>query len=1105
VPEGNSVAMAHVILFVDDEAEVLALLRKTFPHQEGYVTLTAGSGEEALAILDKFEVDLLVTDQRMPGMSGTDLVARARQRWPDLTAILLTAYTDPKDIVEAINRGQVYRYLTKPWDNADLRQTVLRALEQVQLKRDRARLHAELERRFAALLAATDVARDVGVAESPLALVERLVERLPRIVPCDVVAALLVPEGSPPLLLIRPVTTLAEPALLQVKEGVLAAWRERGGPAVDEGALQVRVSGGGTGLAPPGAFVSRLTLPVQLDGSPAGLVVLESTTPDAFGEGDARVLDVLVNELGSSLRAFAAKVQGERHRLERVVESMADGLLVATLGSEEVIANPAARRMLGAPLARPLSVRWLKEALGFYPFDLVRGLDPGVAGKAFVTEEVHLLDRTLSSIVSPVVEGDGRLSGVAVVLRDVTEQKRLEERKEEFVQVVSHELRTPLTAVTGALDLLLGGLAGELQQKQLRYLKMARDSTERLNALVDELLDLARLAKGKMSMEAEVTYLDELVRTTAERYQPAAAEKGQQLVAEIPRDPVRIVADPARLGQVLSNLLTNAVKFTPDNGIIRLRLFTSPAVRGLVGFSVWNNGDAIPEADLERIFEKFEQARTERTRRVRGTGLGLSISRGIVEAHGGSIWAESTPGEGVQFVAVLPLDPPEPPPADGRPALTPPPQEPAPVVIVEDRDTALLVKGILRRRGLRGYAAGTAEETLAVARRVRPRLVVYDPRLPALAGMPIGDLLHHDPETRDAVLLAFSAPEAREAAFRAGAEGFVAKPAEPDALAEAAEGLVRRGRPSGQRVLVVDDDPAIRAICVDVLTSHGYEVDEAGTCAEARRLVHERRPELLLVDVQLPDGDGFSLLEGLQSERGGEPFAAVFLTARGEIADKTRGLRIGADDYLTKPFDAQELVARIDAVLRRREAALHASPMTRLPGNRAIEREVERRLQAQVPFALSYLDLDNLKAFNDTYGYAKADGVVLQTARILTDVLAAHGGEESFLGHVGGDDFVILTVPERAEKVCKEAIAAFDRVIPLYYDREDRERGYIEAKDRYGTRRRFPILSLSIATVMATPGRFRQHAEVARVAAELKQRAKRMPGSVHLVDDGAAA
>jgi diguanylate cyclase (GGDEF)-like protein len=166
---------------------------------------------------------------------------------------------------------------------------------------------------------------------------------------------------------------------------------------------------------------------------------------------------------------------------------------------------------------------------------------------------------------------------------------------------------------------------------------------------------------------------------------------------------------------------------------------------------------------------------------------------------------------------------------------------------------------------------------------------------------------------------------------------------------------------------------------------------------------------------------------------------------------------------------------------------------------------VERRLQARVPFALSYLDLDNLKAYNDTYGYAKADGVVLQTAGILRDVVTQRGGEQAFLGHVGGDDFVVLTGPERADEVCREIIAAFDRVIPLYYDREDRERGYIEAADRYGTRRHFPILTVSIATVIVPPGRFAQHSELARVAADLKGRAKRVAGSVHLVDDGRAS
>jgi DNA-binding response OmpR family regulator len=380
---------------------------------------------------------------------------------------------------------------------------------------------------------------------------------------------------------------------------------------------------------------------------------------------------------------------------------------------------------------------------------------------------------------------------------------------------------------------------------------------------------------------------------------------------------------------------------------------------------------------------------------------------------------------------------------------------------------------------------------------------VWDPLLPALTGVPLAEIIRHDADTRRAAVLALSPPLGRELAFRGGADAFLEKPAAAAALAEAARGLAQRGRPAGARVLVVDDDPAIRAICAAVLRGHAYDVDEAESCAEARRLVVERRPQIVLVDVALPDGDGFSLLEGLAEERAAEPFAAVFVSARGEVADKVRGLRIGADDYLTKPFDAEELVARVDAVLRRREAALLASPMTRLPGGRAIDQEVERRIEAQVPFALSYVDLDNLKAFNDTYGYAKADGVVLQTAGILRDVVAHRGGEGSFIGHVGGDDFVLLTAADRAEPVCREIIATFDRVIPLYYDREDRERGFIEAADRYGTRRRFPILSLSIATVLARPGRFAQHADLARAAAEVKARAKRIPGSVHLVDDGA--
>lgn len=911
--------MADVILFVDDEPEVLAILKRSFTEAHGYLSLTASGGEEALAILAARPVDLLVTDQRMPGMNGIELAAAARALRPGLTVILLTAFTDPRELIDAINKGEVYRYLTKPWEYVDLRQAILRALEQVKLKREQVRLDAELERRIAALEVATEIARDVGLAESRLALLERLLVALPRVLRCDAAAALLAPDGAPPALVLRPVAALSDPALLQLREDALAAWAQYGGRPVLEKALQVRVTGAG-GVGAAASFSSRLTVPVQVDGRQVGVVIAECAEPEGFGEGDARVLDLLVNEMGEALATFAATARGERRRLEQVVESMADGLVVVRVApDEDVIVNPAARLMLDAPVGGTLTARWLADALGFDPVERAHALDPREG--ASVSEELRVLDRTLLWSLTRLAVG-GRLGGVAVVLRDVTEQKRLDERKDEFVQVVSHELRTPLTSVTGALDLVLQGLAGPLAPKQARYLKIARDSAEKLNVMVDDLLDLSRLAKNKMPLEPAPTALDDLVRGVVERFHAPAAEKGLELELEGPVPPLRAVVDGERCGQILSNLLTNAVKFTPTGGAIRIRLFDSPAFPGAFALSVWNAGDALAEEDLERIFDKFEQARSERTRQVRGTGLGLAICRGLVEAHGGAIWAESAPGKGVRFVAVLPS---EPSPSRDESAARPGAGSPL-AFVLDEPDAAPFARWILVRAGLRVRTLVAPEEALAAARAAPPALVVYDPSFDGLGEVRFAALFRSDAETRRCALLALSRHGMRGLALRAGADRFVAKPVAVGELAAAAAELVRPASARGARVLVVDDDPSIRAICVEVLSAHGFSVTEAGDCAGAREAIRSGRPALVLLDVQLPDGDGFELTRELQPERAANPFGIVFLTARGETSDKVLGLRLGADDYVTKPFDARELVARVDSVIRRREGVHRVEP-----------------------------------------------------------------------------------------------------------------------------------------------------------------------------------
>jgi PleD family two-component response regulator len=310
-------------------------------------------------------------------------------------------------------------------------------------------------------------------------------------------------------------------------------------------------------------------------------------------------------------------------------------------------------------------------------------------------------------------------------------------------------------------------------------------------------------------------------------------------------------------------------------------------------------------------------------------------------------------------------------------------------------------------------------------------------------------------------------------------------------------GLSRRKRGG---ILIVDDDAKIAAICQEILSSLGFEVSVASSIFEARRLLREKRPELLVLDVLLPDGNGFELMEELKAERASSHLSVIFISAWNETSAKVRALKSGGDDYLTKPFDALELGARVESVLRRREQEMGSSPTTQLPGSGAIEREVERRLHEHIPFAFCYLDLDNLKAYNDHYGFAKADGVVRQTGDLLREIIAQNGSSEDFLGHVAGDDFVFIVQPRKVDTICQRIIETFDRIIPLYYERQDCERGYIEAEDRFGVRRRFPIMSVSVVAVMCD-GSSTDHAQLARISADLKKRAKAIAGSVYLRND----
>jgi GGDEF domain-containing protein len=268
---------------------------------------------------------------------------------------------------------------------------------------------------------------------------------------------------------------------------------------------------------------------------------------------------------------------------------------------------------------------------------------------------------------------------------------------------------------------------------------------------------------------------------------------------------------------------------------------------------------------------------------------------------------------------------------------------------------------------------------------------------------------------------------------------------------------------------------------------------------EAKRF----RPDLVLLDVMMPDLDGFQTAKRFRAERDGLMTPVIFVSARGQTADKVRAFKLGADDYLVKPFDAAELVARVEKALDRRERELGASPTTKLPGPGAIEAEIERRLGEGGDVAFCYLDLDNLKAFNDYYGYAKADGVIRQTGDIVREVVAREGDKGDFIGHIAGDDFVFISSAERVDRVCRAICETFDRLVPLYYNKADRVRGFIETADRYGVVRKFEIMTVSIAALTmhaGQPAPWPTYAQLAAAAAEAERRAKAIAGSSYVRD-----
>jgi diguanylate cyclase (GGDEF)-like protein len=303
-----------------------------------------------------------------------------------------------------------------------------------------------------------------------------------------------------------------------------------------------------------------------------------------------------------------------------------------------------------------------------------------------------------------------------------------------------------------------------------------------------------------------------------------------------------------------------------------------------------------------------------------------------------------------------------------------------------------------------------------------------------------------------------------------------------------------------ETILVVDDDPDIARFVEVNLRSAGYDVAVAGDGEEALDKAATIRPDLVLLDVMMPRIDGFEVAQRLRKNPQTSNTSIIMLTAKALSADKVTGLQAGADDYIIKPFDPIELLARVKGTLRRAKEMRNLSPLTGLPGNIRIQEEIERQVREARPFAVLYSDLDNFKAYNDKYGFVRGDRLIQATARIVQDAVVDFDGAEGFVGHVGGDDFVAVVRPEVAEDAARQVTERFDVTKMEFYDADDLERGFVRMEDRRGEVVDIPLVSISVGIASTARRAFAHYGEAVAVATEMKQFAKREAGSSYAVD-----
>ena len=558
------------------------------------------------------------------------------------------------------------------------------------------------------------------------------------------------------------------------------------------------------------------------------------------------------------------------------------------------------------------------------PEEQAQGLEAGADG--YVTEPVEA--RTLAAHVKALL----RIRKTEQELRESEERqrrlvedltkanRRLEEYnrlKAEFVANMSHELRTPLTAIIGFVQLVQLGEGDKIPPQYARAFERILRNGKHLLALIDDVLDVAKIEAGRMRVHREHFDLAEVVQAAFGELQSLARQRSLDYRLRVEGEIPLAVSDPLRVRQIVLNLLSNAIKFTPQGSVVAELL---PGEPGWFRIVVRDTGVGIESQAMDLIFERFRQVDGSMSRVAGGAGLGLAIVRQIVGLLGGTIEVESRVGEGSVFTVNLPLAAPD--PERGEPEGLPRAVEdseraagqgilpemaederPLILIVEDDPDAAALLGESLEGAGYRTRHAVSGSIALHLARELEPAAITLDVMMPGMDGWRVLQALKADRRTAQIPVVVCSIVDNRALGYRLGASDYLIKPVAPEQLTDALKSVTQEGADGAGYVLVVDDEPGARDLLATALQRVGYNVRTASSGETALRMISKSVPRAVLSDLMMPGGmSGYELIARLRSDPRTEHTPVLVVTGK-DMTPDDRKLILGQITEVTRKGD----------------------------------------------------------------------------------------------------------------------------------------------------------------------------------------------------------